>query len=113
MAPHVIEKADTEGERTGVLLGGVSIGGRISEGHACERWAVSLTGAAETAPMTPSVLPNNPRGSWRVTRPVRQGKETTPWVQIANPGYKVNLGPSCYGRGCSRRWRGFIVESRG
>src|SRR5262249_15049866 len=27
------------------------------------------------------LLPNNPRGSWRVTRLVRQGEETTPWVQ--------------------------------
>jgi len=81
MAPHVIEKADTKGENRSAL-GALSRRARISEGHACERWAVSLTGAAETSY---GAFPNKPQRLVGVTRSVQEREEARTWVQIANP----------------------------
>src|SRR5262249_33557540 len=56
VAPDVIEKADTEGERSRVLLGGVSLGRRIAEWRPVGPGAVNLTGALRPASRLPTQL---------------------------------------------------------
>src|SRR5215472_728597 len=72
--------------------------------------------AAAFAPVL-SLADGTGRACWLPTARSASRRATT-IVNAANglsangPIYKVNFGPSSYGRGCSRRWRGFIVESR-
>ena len=78
MAPHVIEKADPEGERSGVLLGEYLLAGGSPRGTPVERWAVSLTGAAATAPMTPSEQPQGLLARHAVCSATRGDEDLSP-----------------------------------